>query len=210
MLPQVIEYGSQRTLTTQQLANAYGVDSKSLLRNFQRNRKSFMEGVHYYALTGEELKQFKGARQSDVTLKFLSVLYLWTERGAWQFAKSLRSDRANEAYEKLINHTYQQQQRAMTKVMSPEYIVAIEHRVSSLELQMQAATIHSAEQKRVQQAVSARITALVGQAKTKRSKLFARLYADIKKVFKVASYRDIRQVDLPEAIAFIARWEVSL
>lgn len=94
--------------------------------------------------------------------------------------------------------------------MSPEYIVAIEHRVSSLELQMQAATIHSAEQKRVQQAVSARITALVGQAKAKRSKLFARLYADIKKVFKVASYRDIRQVDLPEAIAFIARWEVSL
>lgn len=89
-----IQHADKKVLTTAQIAEAYEVDSKSLIRNFQRNKEHYQEGTHYFALTGEALKQFKGGRQNDATLKFVSLLYLWTEEGAFLLAKSLSSDKA--------------------------------------------------------------------------------------------------------------------
>lgn len=99
----IIEKEGQRVLTTQQLAELYDSDEKIILRNFQRNRDKYKEGVHYFSLTGQELQDFKGSRQNDVTLKYVSVIYLWTEKGALLHAKSLNTEKAWDVYQTLID-----------------------------------------------------------------------------------------------------------
>ncbi|KYG28145.1 ORF6N domain-containing protein [Alkalihalobacillus trypoxylicola] len=117
----VIEREGQRVLTTSQLSESFGADSKLINRNFQRNSKRFKEGKHFFSLTGSELREFKGSRQNDDSLKFTSVLYLWTEKGAWLHAKSLNTDEAWDAYEMLVDDYYNVKQTELnTSVLSPE------------------------------------------------------------------------------------------
>lgn len=96
-----IEYKNQIIMTTKTLAEQYGTKEDNISKNFNRNIDRFVEGKHYYRLEGEELKVFKGSGLNDDSLKFVSVLYLWTEKGAARHAKILDTDEAWEVYEAL-------------------------------------------------------------------------------------------------------------
>ena len=62
-----IEQEGQRVLTTAQLAEAYGTDSKVITKNFNRNITRYIESKHFYCLKGDALREFKTAkRQIDV------------------------------------------------------------------------------------------------------------------------------------------------
>ncbi|MNC10273.1 ORF6N domain protein [compost metagenome] len=104
----------QRILTTAQLSESFGTDTKILSKNFERNESRYKEGKHFFVIKGEELREFKASRQFDDNLKFASVLYLWTEKGAWLHAKSLNTDKAWEAYELLVDEYYRIQELAAT------------------------------------------------------------------------------------------------
>ena len=54
----VTEYKNIRVLTTQQIAEAYGTDTKIISKNFSRNKERYIEGKHFICLEGEELKEF--------------------------------------------------------------------------------------------------------------------------------------------------------
>ena len=105
-----IEQSGQRVLTTAQLAEAYGTDSKVILRNFTRNRNHYIEGKHFYHLTGDELRAFKSSRQFDDQFKQVPSIYLWTEKGALLHAKSLNTDKAWEVYEFLVDTYFRVQE----------------------------------------------------------------------------------------------------
>jgi len=106
-----VVYSDQRILTTAQIAESYGTDEKIIRKNFERNQDHYTLGKHYFVLEGEELKKFKEAtRQIDVTLKFASILYLWTKKGAFLHAKSLNTDKAWELYEQLTDFYFDQQE----------------------------------------------------------------------------------------------------
>lgn len=115
---QPMEHNNQRILTTAQLAGSYGTDAKHINDNFQRNRDRYSEGKHFYHLEGETLRQFKEdfpaifGEVDSTTTQFAyqsmraPVLYLWTEKGALMHAKSLNTDEAWAAYEKLVDEYY--------------------------------------------------------------------------------------------------------
>lgn len=105
MMNQVVEQEGQRVLTTAQLAEAFETEPKIVNRNFQRNSERYVHGKHYFALTGDELRDFKGTRQIDVS-RNINKLYLWTEKGAFLHAKSLNTDKAWQAYEMLVDEYY--------------------------------------------------------------------------------------------------------
>ena len=116
-----IEQNGQRVLTTGQLAESFGTDSKTISKNFERNEGRYTIGKHYFSLEGESLKEFKASRQIDDNLKFAPVIYLWTEKGAWLQAKSLNTDEAWEAYEALVDDYYTVKQQSIdTSLLSPE------------------------------------------------------------------------------------------
>lgn len=116
-----VEFKEQRIMTTEVLAESYGTDKKIISNNFNRNIERFEEGRHFYKLEGDELKTFKGIHQNDESLKYVSVLYLWTEKGAARHAKILDTDEAWKVYEKLEDTYFRvKEQRLNINELSPE------------------------------------------------------------------------------------------
>lgn len=216
---QVIEKDGLRVLTTAQLAEAYGSDSKIINRNFQRNLDRYIQGKHYIALSGEELREFKGSRQFDDTLKFTSILYLWTEKGAWLHAKSLNTDQAWDAYESLVDEYYsiKQQVRVLSEreqlmasmkltIETSEKVDQIESKMNSLERKVEEQiTLDHGEQRRMQKAIGHKVYELENNSDA-RSNLFREIHRELKDRFAVASYKDIKRKDLLAAIRYIEAW----
>lgn len=208
---EVSERNGLLVLTTNQLAEAYETESQIVTNNFSRNKSKFAEGVHYFILKGEELKAYKGSHQNDVTLKFTSRLYLWTEQGAFLLAKSLNTDKAWQAYNLLVSEYYkvkqhlQQHKQEQPLAITHEQFLQLEGRVAELEKALQEVTLHSGEQRRLQRAIGERVYSLTDQ-KGARQVLFRALYSAIKERYSVGSYRDVRQRDLQDALRFVAMW----
>lgn len=82
----VTEYRGMRVLTTQQIAEAYGVEAKKITDNFNNNKSRYVEGKHFICLDGEELKRFKSETENLGFARNLNKLYLWTKKGAFLHA----------------------------------------------------------------------------------------------------------------------------
>jgi hypothetical protein len=119
------EQNNQRILTTEQLAEFYGTDENHIHDNYRKNKDRYLDGKHFYRLEGETLQEFTRLHpaifRSQNASKF-RVLYLWTEKGALQHAKSLSTDQAWAAYEKLVDEYYRLKDNPLVKVDA-----AIEH-----------------------------------------------------------------------------------
>ena len=149
---QVIEMQGVRVLTTAQLAESYGTDSKVIHDNFANNKKRYEEGKHFICLKGAELKEFKNLPENfGVVDKRSPVLYLWTERGALLHAKSLNTDKAWEVYDQLVE-TYFRAKKAETALqnLSPQlqFMIRIEteqnalkQRVDNVERRLETLTV---------------------------------------------------------------------
>lgn len=96
----VLTHQEQRVVTTETLAYGYGTTAIRIQQNHIRNSKRFIEGKHYYRLTGDELKSFRLSFSESVN-KHTTSLLLWTERGASHHAKMLETDQAWDFFEKL-------------------------------------------------------------------------------------------------------------
>lgn len=119
-LPQAIEYSNQRILTTKQIAEAYGTSVQILTNNFNRHKSRYTVGKHYYALEGDEKKQFLNLNPTGLGSKNAKTLYLWTQKGALLLAKLLGTDEAWEACEKLVDEYYRlATQEAQNQADSP-------------------------------------------------------------------------------------------
>ena len=57
-LPQ-LAYKGVPVVTTESLAQAYKVDAVSIRKNFSCNKGRFIEGKHYFSITGQELNTFR-------------------------------------------------------------------------------------------------------------------------------------------------------
>ncbi|MDE6781187.1 MAG: ORF6N domain-containing protein [Ruminococcus sp.] len=111
LLANPIEHNGQRVLTTAQLAEAYGTDSKVISYNFNHNKDRYIEGKHYFCLTGDDLKKFKMTnREFHESLIRINKLYLWLEKGTLLHAKSLNTDKAWEVYDFLVDTYFRARQ----------------------------------------------------------------------------------------------------
>lgn len=216
---ETFEKDNFRVLTTMQLAESFGTDSKILNRNFQRNAERYIQGKHFFALSGEELKQFKGARQIDDNFKFTSVLYLWTEKGAWLLAKSINTNQAWEAYEALVDDYYriQSQARALNSteqlkasmrlsLETSEELEQVKEEVTEIRSMVEnQITLDHGEQRGLQRAVAARVYKIEKETEV-RKRLFSELHREIKDRFAVTSYKDVKRHDLLSAIGYVNAW----
>lgn len=120
----VTEYRCQRVLTTQQIAEAYGTDRKTISYNFNHNRERFIEGKHFVKLENEEKTLFVNRLENHDSLKNAKVIYLWTEKGAFLHAKSLNTDKAWEVYDRLVDNYFQKKDDKTNMPMSYRDAVA--------------------------------------------------------------------------------------
>lgn len=101
-----IKFNEEIVITTKTLAQVYGCEENNIIRNFNDSKEKFEEKKHYYKLQGKELKEFKGVMRNSHNplyeeIKFNSVMYLWTKRGASRHCKMLGTDKAWEMFDTL-------------------------------------------------------------------------------------------------------------
>ncbi|EAS4274095.1 ORF6N domain-containing protein [Salmonella enterica] len=104
---QIIEYRGQRVVTTEQLAIGYGTTPIRIQQNHILNESRFIEGKHFFKVTGSELKTFRLSFSESVN-KHTTSLILWTERGAANHAKMLETDQAWGYHEDLVEFYFTQ------------------------------------------------------------------------------------------------------
>lgn len=106
-----IEHKQASVITTELLAQLYGTDADNIKKNYSRNAERFIEGKHFFKVTGCELREFKRKVTDSPFVKIagnVRHLMLWTERGAARHAKMLETDQAWEVFEKLEDSYFNQ------------------------------------------------------------------------------------------------------
>ncbi|MFJ7933672.1 ORF6C domain-containing protein [Sporosarcina sp. NPDC096371] len=212
----IIEQNNQRVLTTSQLAESFGTDNKIINRNFQRNSERYEQGKHYYALSGNELREFKGSRQIDDSLKYTSVLYLWTEKGAWLHAKSLNTDQAWDAYEMLVDEYYKiiETQPSNTKLLlqtalqQEERLDTVETEVKYLKNHMR---VNGAQEQRIGANARGKVMQCLGGIESPAykeigKKAFSQFWRDFKKYFEIPRYGELPKGQFEESLIYIQEW----
>lgn len=213
--PKITEYRDIRVLTTQQIAEAYGTDRKTISYNFNQNKGRYVEGKHYICLEGEEKTEFVNRLENHDGLKNAKILYLWTEKGAFLHAKSLNTDVAWEVYDRLVDSYFQKPQKRLTdrEMMRIQLEMYDEHeeRITHLENTM---NLDYGQQQALKNAVNKKVVAVLGGKKSNAyheigKKVFAECNHDIQDFFEVNSRSNIPRLRYQEAIDYVNGWEPS-
>lgn len=210
----VTEYKNIRVLTTQQIAEAYGTDTKIISKNFSRNKGRYIEGKHFICLEGEEKRGFINRRQIDDGSKNAKTLYLWTEKGAFLHAKSLNTDKAWEVYDRLVDEYFEKGSRKPMTIAEQIQLLAQgnqdhEERIEKLENTM---TIDYGQQKYISDLVSKVVIEVLGGKKSNAydeigKKVFAECNRDVKTYFDVNARNNIPKLRYQEAVEYIKEWQ---
>ena len=180
----LIQYKSVPVMTTEQLADFYGTDTKNIQMNFTRNGERFIEGKHYFKLDGEELKTFKNIpTMSGYVPKQSARITLWTEKGAARHAKILDTDQAWDVYEQLEEVYFAVKEKSYLPVL-PSY--AIEDPIEGAKKWIE-------EEKQKQLAIQERDHAIATKAEIgsrREATAMGRLSAKVKEVEKLKTQLD--------------------
>lgn len=152
---QIIEYRGQRVVTTEQMAAGYGATEQMITNNFNRNKSRFVEGKHYFKLTGEEVEILRNSFRGVQISNKARSLTLWTERGAANHAKMLETDQAWSYHEDLVEFYFTQRdaiaapvnQATISRKELALMVIEAEERAEAVALENKAlsATVESLE-----------------------------------------------------------------
>ena len=209
---QITEYKNIRVLTKQQIAEAYGSDTRVISNNFNRNKERYIEGKHYICLEDGEKREFVDHHQIDDGSKKASKLYLWTEKGAFLHAKSLNTDTAWEVYDRLVDNYFNKK-----KPMSPVEMMRIqlgmiddhEGRIADLEQNM---TIDYGQQMSLGDIVNRVVVDALGGKDSNAyheigRKVFAECNRDLKHYFNVNARNNVPKKKFDEAVDYVKNWQ---
>lgn len=97
----VVLHNNVPVITTELLAKLYEIDVIRIQQNHSRNSIRFIEGKHFFKVTGKSLINLRlSLSESQISPKTRSLI-LWTERGAARHAKMLKTDKAWDVFEQL-------------------------------------------------------------------------------------------------------------
>lgn len=221
---QVIEHQSQRVLLTQQLAESYGTDNKSISYNFNHNKERYQEGKHYFLLQGNDLKAF---REIHDLPNNLNKVYLWTERGAFLHAKSLNTDKAWEVYDSLVEHYFKSREEEKVSLPSDpmeilklvfqaqtqtnEKVEKHDQRIAELE---NNALLTPGQYNYLSKAVQRKVAQIKKELGWKlqskqNSQLYRSINRDLDRYLGVKTRSQLRIKDFDKAQQFIENWQLS-
>lgn len=105
-----VDYENQRVMTSVQVAHGLGCSFEVIRANFKNHKELYVEGVHYFKLTGEALRRFRShvnsiyEPQSPFHIsKYASILYLWTCQGVARHSKLIDTPEAWALFTELEN-----------------------------------------------------------------------------------------------------------
>lgn len=221
---QITEYKNIRVLTTQQIAEAYGSDTRVISNNFNRNKERYIEGKHYICLEDGEKREFVDHHQIDDGSKKASKLYLWTEKGAFLHAKSLNTDVAWEVYDKLVDSYFEKSKAVpMTTDQKIQLLaqgnVELTEKVNAIDKDLQEfkqdMPLLALECQRITRAKNQKVVPLMGGKNApayKNKSLMHKVYSDVdaqlRREFGVNTYKAIKRSQCDLAVEIIKKYEL--
>lgn len=221
----ITEYKNIRVLTTQQIAEAYGTDSKVVSNNFNRNRERYVEGKHFICLEGEELKVFKTNHHFDESSK-INKLYLWTQKGAFLHAKSLNTDRAWEVYDHLVDSYFEKKQPLKLSTEEKIQILAqgnveLQEKVEAIDKDLQEfkrdLPLLGVECQKITYAKNQKVVPLLGgkdapayKNRSIRQKVYTDIDNQLRREFGVNTYKAIKRSQTDLAISIIKEYDLPM
>ena len=219
----VTEYKNICVLTTQQIAEAYGTDSKTISYNFNHNKGRYKEGKHFILLDGEELRAFREIHDLPSNL---NKLYLWTEKGAFLHAKSLNTDTAWEVYDRLVDNYFEKPKAVpMTTDQKIQLLaqgnVELTEKVNSIDKDLQEfkqdMPLLALECQRITWAKNNKIVPLMGgksspayRDRSLRTKVYKDLDKQLKREFGVDTYKAIKRNQCNLAVKIIEAYKLPM
>lgn len=216
---QITEYKNIRVLTTQQIAEAYGSDTRVISNNFNRNKDRYVEGKHYICLEDGEKREFVDHHQIDDGSKKASKLYLWTEKGAFLHAKSLNTDTAWEVYDRLVDNYFEKPKAVpMTTDQKIQLLaqgnVELTERIDKVDKDLQEfkadMPLLALECQRITRAKNQKVVPLMGGKNApayKNKSLMHKVYSDVdaqlRREFGVNTYKAIKRNQCDLAVKII-------
>lgn len=213
---QITEYKNIRVLTTQQIAEAYGTDSKTISYNFNHNKERYIDGKHFICLSGDELRAF---REIHDLPNNLNKLYLWTEKGAFLHAKSLNTDMAWEVYDRLVDNYFEKPKAVpMTTDQKIQLLaqgnVELTERIDKVDKDLQEfkadMPLLALECQRITRAKNQKVVPLMGGKNApayKNKSLMHKVYSDVdaqlRREFGVNTYKAIKRNQCDLAVKII-------
>lgn len=213
---QITEYKNIRVLTTQQIAEAYGTDSKTISYNFNHNKERYIDGKHFICLSGDELRAF---REIHDLPNNLNKLYLWTEKGAFLHAKSLNTDVAWEVYDRLVDNYFEKPKSVpMTTDQKIQLLaqgnVELTERIDKVDKDLQDfkadMPLLALECQRITRAKNQKVVPLMGGKSApayKNKSLMHKVYSDVdaqlRREFGVNTYKAIKRNQCDLAVKII-------
>ena len=183
-----LAYKNVPVLTTEMLAQAYEVEAKQIRQNFANNKERFIEGKHFFSVSGQELKTFLLCVEnfdSQISPK-VRVLTLWTDRGCARHAKSLNTDTAWDMYE-LLEETF-------FAVAKPE------------QTALPSDTLTPEQQAHLQAIVAAKAGMVPA---SHRRRAFQEIWARFNNNFQIARYAQLPPARIGEAVEYLVSMEVK-
>lgn len=223
-----MEWGGQIVITTAQLAQAYGTNQKNVTNNFSRNKDRFEVGKHYFALQGEELKEFMRVAPERCLPPSTSIAYLWTRRGASRHCKILGTDKAWEQFDYLEDNyfdrekqqtppqTLQSQIRTIAQGTDELYqrVDTLEERFTKFEDEL---PVSGADMDDIQSAVKKKGVQVMGgkesnayRDKSTRTYVYADIQCELRRQFGVKRYKEIKHKDAPDAVRIIENYQLPI
>lgn len=221
----VTEYKNIRVLTTQQIAEAYGTDTKIISKNFSRNKERYIEGKHFICLEGEELKEFKTKRHFDDSSR-INKLYLWTEKGAFLHAKSLNTDKAWEVYDRLVDEYFEKGSRKPMTIAEQIQLLAqgnveLEEKIEAVNDDLQEfkkdMPLLALECQKITKAKNQKVVPMLGgkdapayKDNSLRQLVYSDIDAQLRREFGVNTYKAIKRNQCDVAIKIINEYELPM
>lgn len=220
-----IKFNGELILTTEQLAEFYGATNTAIKQNFANNKTKFIEGIHYYLLKANSLKQFKSQVENfDLPInKFSSHLYLWTKRGASRHSKMLGTDRAWDMFDELEENYFNPSHPALPT--SPRELAKlaldaneetnqrlddVEDDLKDLkENQVIPQPDYNILARRINQRVSEVSNRYGSITQKQRGELFKDINGGVKKIAGVSARSMLRKKDYRMVMDFVNDWEPS-
>lgn len=212
-------------LTTQQIAEAYGTDSKVISNNFNRNRERYVEGKHFICLEGDELKVFKTNHHFDESSK-INKLYLWTQKGAFLHAKSLNTDKAWEVYDHLVDSYFEKKQPLKLSTEEKIQILAqgnveLQEKVEAIDKDLQEfkrdLPLLGVECQKITYAKNHKVVPLLGgkdapayKNRSIRQKVYTDIDNQLRREFGVNTYKAIKRSQTDLAISIIKEYDLPM
>jgi len=213
---QITEYKNVRVLTTQQIAEAYGTDNKTISYNFNHNKDRYVDGKHFICLTGEELRAFREIHDLPSNL---NKIYLWTEKGAFLHAKSLNTDTAWEIYDRLVDNYFEKPKAvSMTTDQKIQLLaqgnVELTEKIDKVDKDLQEfkadMPLLALECQRITRAKNQKVVPLMGGKSApayKNKSLMHKVYSDVdaqlRREFGVNTYKAIKRNQCDLAVKII-------